>query len=371
MPSDDLLSSGKRTAMTGRKEKLDTIWYTRGPGPMATGLAYKLGWLAEEFAGDPIRIESLQESATELRRHHYDHRLPTMIREGGSIHAFGARSQGEATRVVGLTWVDEWQAILVLPDSGIHNARDLKGRRLALPTWTDHPIAAHRRATSIARGMSLQGYKGVLASASLTLEDVRLVEVDASRAARSHEANLGSGELAGLWSFHSLLDGQVDALYVKGAAAVDTAKKYGLTIGVDIDRLPDRRFRVNNGTPRPITVHQSLIDNHFDVVTRFLYQTLRAARWAPDNLDKVRQIFQSETRGSTAAVSQAYSDEALRSLYPTLDADRIDLFDQQKTFLWVHGFIDNDFALNSWIDPRPLDAAIKLLRASAEINPAR
>jgi hypothetical protein len=27
-------------------------------------------------------------------------------------------------------------------------------------------------------------------------------------------------------------------------------------VAVDLDALPDPRFRVNNGTPRPITVHQ-------------------------------------------------------------------------------------------------------------------
>lgn len=337
---------------------LGTLWYTRAPVPVATGLAYKLGWLAEEFSRDGIRIETLQESASELRRHHYDHRLPTMVREGGSIHALGARAQGEPTKVIGLTWVDESQAILVRPDSGIATAADLKGKRLALPTWTDHPIASHMRASSISRGMSLHGYKGALASAGLVLDDVRLVEVDASRAARSHEAATGSGELAGLWSFQSLMKGDVDGLYVKGAAALDAAAKYGLTVGVDLDHLPERRFRVNNGTPRPITVHQNLIDNHFEILVRLLRQTLRAADWARDNLADVRHIFEKETSGSAAAVGQAYSDEALSTLHPSLAPDRIQLLDQQKTFLWVHGFIDNDFDLADWVDDRPLRAAL-------------
>ena len=32
---------------------IDTLWFTRCPVPTATGLAYKLGWLTEEFAADP------------------------------------------------------------------------------------------------------------------------------------------------------------------------------------------------------------------------------------------------------------------------------------------------------------------------------
>ena len=345
---------------------LDRIWFTRCPVPTATGLAYKLGWLAEEFAADGLPVDTLQDSNSELRRHHYDHRLPALIREGGNLLAFGARSQGEPTRLVGLTWIEEWQTILVRPDSGISKPEHLKGKKLALPTWTDHAIASHQRGSSIARGMSLHGYKGALASAGLTFDDVEFVEVPANRSAPVEDlagGRAGNGNLAGLWALQRLLDGEVDALYVKGAAAVDAAKKLGIVVGINLDHLPERRFRVNNGTPRPITVHQSLIDDHFDVLARFLYQTLRAADWARDNLAGVRDVLQSETRGSAEAVKEAYSDDALRSLHPTLDAERLDLFEQQKKFLWLHGFIDNDFALSDWVDPRPLEAARELLKS--------
>ncbi|NEQ29330.1 MAG: hypothetical protein F6K28_62490, partial [Microcoleus sp. SIO2G3] len=37
------------------------------------------------------------------------------------------------TRVIALTWVDEYQAILTRPDSGITEPKDLHNRRLALP----------------------------------------------------------------------------------------------------------------------------------------------------------------------------------------------------------------------------------------------
>lgn len=343
---------------------LERVWFTRCPVPTATGLAYKLGWLNEEFARDGLPVETLQERAgSELRRHHYDHQLPSLIREGGNLLAIGARAQGAATRLVGLTWIDEHQAILVRPDSGIREPKDLKGRKLALPTWTDHPIPSHQRGSSIARGMSLHGYKGALSYAGLNFDDITFVEVESNRATRTATPVDGSpaATLAGLWSLHALADGDVDAVYVKGAAAVDAARQLGLVVGVNLDKLPERRFRVNNGTPRPITVHQSLIEDHFDVLVRFLYQTLRAADWARDNLAGVRAVLESETRGSAAAVSEAYSDAALRSLHPTLDGERLALFEQQKKFTWIYGFSESDFSLDEWIDERPLEAARKLL----------
>lgn len=160
-----------------------------------------------------------------------------------------------------------------------------------------------------------------------------------------------------MWAIGALAAGQVDAVYVKGASALDGAREAGVVVGIDLDKLPDRCFRVNNGTPRPITVHQDLIDNHFDYLVRFLATTLRAADWAAGNVDQVRAILQDETRGSAQAVSEAYGGDFHRTLHPTLDEERLDLFRLQKKFLLSHGFLDGDFDLDSWIDPAPLAAA--------------
>lgn len=335
------------------------LWFTRCPVPTATGIAYKLGWLTDEFAADGITLRTLQESGSELARHHYDHRLPTLIREGGNMLAFGARAQGEPTRLIGLTWIEESQLILTRPDTGIRSAADLKGRRLALPGWSRNAIPAHVRGTSIARGMSLAGYKGVLASAGLTFDDVDLVEVEdqlrniggSGRDLEPRRSGVGR-----LWPIQALVEGQVDAIYVKGASALDQAREAGLIVAIDLDALPDRRFRVNNGTPRPITVHQSLLDDHFDLVARFLAVTLRAADWVAAQPNRLREILEFETAGSPEAVDQAYA-RLHEGLHPTLDADRLALFEQQKKFLFTYGFLEADFALADWIDPRPLEAA--------------
>lgn len=353
---------------------LSELWFTRCPVPTATGIAYKLGWLTEDFARDGITVRTLQESSSELGRHHYDHRLPNLIREGGNMLSIGARAQGEPTRLVGLTWIEESQHILTRPDTGIVSAADLKGRRLALPGWTQNPIASHVRGTSIARGMSLHGYKGALAAAGLSLDDVTLVEfADRLRniggsgrdLARAHGASRGLGQL---WPIEALVAGDVDAIYVKGASALDGARAAGLVVAVDLDALPDPRFRVNNGTPRPITVHQDLLDNHFDLVVRFLAVTLRAADRVAAEPAKLREILEFETEGSAAAVDQAYA-RLHEGLHPTLDPARLALLDQQKRFLFTYGFLDADFALSDWVDSRPLDAA-RARNAASQSTPA-
>jgi ABC-type nitrate/sulfonate/bicarbonate transport system substrate-binding protein len=346
---------------------IDQIWFTRCPVPTATGLAYKLGWLDREFQPDNIRLTTLQEAGGQLAGHHYDHELLTLIREGGNLLAIPAKAQGAPTRLVGLTWIDEWQSILVRPDSDIRTPADLRGRRLALPAFRAADITSNRRGRSIARGMSLQGYKGALASAGLTLDDVRLVEVGAGRSRSEGTAGHPAQDLGQLWEgIEPLIKGDVDAVYVKGAAAADAARQHGAVVGIDLDKLPDRRFRVNNGTPRPITVHEHFLEHHFDLLVRFLHQTLRAANWARTHLAEVQQILQAETRAGSDGVKEAYRDGFHLSLAPDLSSERIELFRRQKDFQLVHGFLDRDFDLDAWIDFRPLAAARKRLEADVE-----
>ncbi|MCF1490611.1 ABC transporter substrate-binding protein [Pseudomonas sp. AA27] len=337
---------------TPKPETLERLWFTRCPVPTASGIAYKLGWLQDEFAADGLPIDTLQE-ARQLGHHHYDHQLPGLFREGGNLPALAARAAGAPTRLIGLTWIEEWQTILVRPDSDIRRPEDLRGKRLALPAWGDN------RPGSIARAMSLHGYKGALASAGLGFDDVHLVEVALLDQFDAGTPQLG---LQRLWSgLDPLVRGEVDAVYVKGAAAADAARRLGLVVGIDLDVLPDPRHRINNGTPRPITVHQRLLDEHFDLVTRFLAQTLRAADWAAGNRDALNGILEDETRAGSQGVAEAYRGDFHTTLAPDLSPQRLAYLDTQKTFLNLHGFLERDFDLADWVDHRPLQAAHDLL----------
>lgn len=353
---------------SANKPAVERIWFTRCPVPTATGLAYKLGWLTEEFARDGIPLSTLQEDArnSDLSRHHYDHELSTLIREGGNMLSIAARAQGAKTRLIGLTWIDEGQAIIARPDSGIREPKDLKGRRIALPSLIDHPIASHIRGSSIGRGMTLAGVRGALLSAGLSFDDVKFVEVEARRvSANANTAAANAQSLQNLWwGLTDLAEGRVDAVYVKGAAAVDAAKRLGVVVAIDLDTLSDRRFRVNNGTPRPITVHEDFLNDHLDLVSRFIAQSLRAADWAKDNEAGVREVLQSETRGSADGVASAYRNDFHKSLHPDLSPERLALFRKQIDFLLLHGFLERDFDLEEWTDRRPLENARKLLAES-------
>jgi 2'-hydroxybiphenyl-2-sulfinate desulfinase len=342
--------------MSTQKSDLDTLWFTRCAGggqggvPIASGIAYKLGYLQEEFAKDGFALKTIQEDGgPELRRHHYDHELPSLIREGGNLYAIPAKAQGAKTKLIGLTWIDEAQSILVRPGSDIRSPEQLVGKRLALPVYRQSDIESNRRGQSISRLQSLAGYKGALASVNRTLDDVKLIEVG-----NPVEAEKGGS----FWqSYEALKKGEVDALFTKGAPGQDAARKFGFEVGIDLDRLPSKRFRVNNGTPRPVTVHTDFLENHYDVLVRFLKQTLRAADWAKTNLKGVQEILQQETGSSAAAVAAAYRNDFNLTLAPDLSDERVELFRQQKTFLLQYGVLDRDFDYDAWIDRRPLEDA--------------
>ncbi|MCX4641915.1 MULTISPECIES: ABC transporter substrate-binding protein [unclassified Streptomyces] len=317
----------------------DTLWFTRCPVPTATGIAADQQWLTAEFAPDGIAVRSLQDADRDVdRRTHYTHALPGLFREGGNVPALWARSRGEETRLVGLTWIEERQTILVAPGSGIRGAAALRGLRIAAPR--------HRVAIDFWRAMALRGFEGALASAGLGLDDAILVDVPA-------EGHTGqwAAELA------ALQRGDVDAVYVKGALSVEAARRIGAEVALELDELPDRRHRVNNGTPRPITVHRRLLDDHPDLVDRFLAVLLRAADWAADRPDDVARILGAETGAGAEGVAGAYRTGTHRTLHPDLSEDRLALLAQQSAALHAHGFLPEPVDVRDWADPAPLHRA--------------
>ncbi|WP_051837931.1 ABC transporter substrate-binding protein [Streptomyces sp. NRRL WC-3742] len=322
----------------------DILWFTRCPVPTATGIAADQGWLAREFAADGITVRSLQDAPPEeAADHHYTHALPGLVREGGNVPALWARSRGEATRLIGLTWIEERQVVLVRAGSGITEPAQLRGLRLAIPH--------HGIAIDFWRAMALAGFHGALGRAGLTLDDAELVDVPAPP---------GGGQWAG--ELAALRDGAVDAVYVKGALAVEAARRIGAEVAVDLDALPDRRARVNNGTPRPVTVHQRLLDERPDLVARFLAVLLDAADWAADRPEEVARILRAETGAGAEGVAGAYAAGGHRTLHLDLSGERLDLLAQQERFLREWGFLAAPVDIATWAAPEPLRAARELLR---------
>ncbi len=210
--------------------KLDTLWYTRCPVPTPVGIAVQLGWIEEEFAGEGLKLGSVRDSADRsVRASHFDHNLDNSFRQGGSIPAIWARAAGRPTKLVGLTWTDEAQVILSLPESKIRTIKDLKGRRLGIATRPRDSIDFWKATT-------LRAYLVALALEGLTEKDVELVEIPRPEASFDAPGGLaGQGPGADeLLEVQALKAGKVDVVFHKGSRGLEVADAIGAHVVFDV-----------------------------------------------------------------------------------------------------------------------------------------
>lgn len=327
-----------------------TLWYTRCPVPTPLGIASRQGWIEEEFRRDRIDVRTLQdENDTKLRESHFDHWLENSFRQGGNIPAIWARSKGRATRVIGLTWTDESQVILTRPDSDIRSLADLKGKRLGVAT-RPYDLIDFWKATTI------RAYVAALRTQGLSERDVKLVELP-----RPEASGLGRERIEALTSSSealALARGQVDVIFHKGSRGLELADAIGARIVYDVGGHPDPKVRVNNGSPRTLTVDQALLDRDPSIVVRVLKKVLLAGEWAEQHRDEAIRYVARETQSSESAVIRAYGKDVHHHLKTDLAHSSVEALADFTRFLGEWKFIPQDFDVRSWIDPRPLEQAI-------------
>jgi ABC-type nitrate/sulfonate/bicarbonate transport system substrate-binding protein len=346
---------------------LDTLWYTRCPVPTGLGIALQKGWLEESFHTQNTLVKSLRESNDKaVRESHFDHTLQNSVRHGGNIPAIWARSAGRDTRVLGLSWADEAQLILTLPESGIQSAKDLKGRRFGLPKWENVQI-------DFSRAQAIRGLENALRLEGLEVSDVELVDYvitsgqSDAPAERIAGTQIFSGRRSGgqARELAGLLRGEVDAIFLKGASAAHLANLFGLHTVIDTGSHPEPLIRANNGTPRTLTVDRNLTENHFDAAVRIVDQVLRAEAWAWVHPEETRQFLARESNSSEYWVAAAYGTDAHLRLKTNLDELSINALQDFSNFLHRWKFIPNAVDVRSWIDASPLQAVLQARGAAA------
>jgi ABC-type nitrate/sulfonate/bicarbonate transport system substrate-binding protein len=328
---------------------LDILWYSRSAHPCPLGLAAQLGGFIDEFRDDPFRVFTVQESPdAAIRESHVDHHLPNFIRQGGNAPALWARSCGAKTRLIGLSWMDEFQGILTLPGSGIQSVADLAGRCLALPL-SDSLI-------DTARAEALHGFLIALRTQQLGPSDVKFSDLPVHRSSASTPNQKLPPGLFGEYArqMGALLRREVDAVYVKGARGLQAARTAQAHVVIDLRSHPDAKSRVHNGTPRPITVDEGLLKSHPEVVERFLARVLAAGEWASQHPSETVAYLARETRRSEELVVASYGPQVHQHLTTDLSTFAVDALIAHQRYLLEWGFIPRDFDIHQWIAPQPL-----------------
>jgi len=340
---------------------IDTLWYTRCSVPTPFSFAAQFGWFEEEFAKDGIAVKSLRESNNpEELASHFDHNLSNSFRQGGSVPAIWARSRGQDTRVIALSWTDEHQAIIALPGAGIGTVRDLRGRRIGIPR---HNITIdHNRASALRAFELALGFEGI------SLADVELIDLADEHLPEDGEVRRGlssGGERRHAYTneVHALATRAVDAVYVKDVRGLDVAHILGAVVVADLGFHPDPFVRISNCAPRPLTVSGELLRTRPDLVERFLARVVAAGEWARRNPDGTVRAIASETGWSERSVRRSFGPNVHEHLIANLDPASIQGLGQFVSYLAKNGFIPADFDVESWVDPGPLE------RLSASLVP--
>jgi len=332
------------------------IWYTRCGAATASALAIAKNWLQAEFYQGGTVLNSLKESHDlEILNAHYHHGLSGLFREGGNIPPIWAKAQGQDTAVIGITWLDEYQGILTLADSGIKSIEDLAGKRLALPFYHDALI-------DFQRGAALHGFVTAYSLAGLNTKDAVFVDVEARRD-RDGPASGWRRD----WEIEALLEGRVDAVFVRFVRGHRLSQDPRFHEVINLNTLADPLLRVGNGTPRPITVDRPFLQEHPDLVVRYLAVLLRTAAWAAQNPRETADLLVPASGGYTAEDVWASHGQAVhQSFTPKLTSTYIKGLETQKNFLRDWGFLHADFDFSDWIVHEPLAEAIELVRREPE-----
>lgn len=339
-----------------------TIWYTRCPVPTASGIAYQRKLFDSEFVGTDCEVHNIKELGRDQSDTHFAHTLEDSFREGGGSPPVWARSRGADTSLLGISFVEETLGLFVRSDDPIHSVRDLAGKRLALPVWPRLVMNFFRFAAKKAfvSGLELHG----LHEADAVFTDV----VETGDHYQLLNPSFADAEARQIPSYYNcqmraLLDGKVDAFFAKGGeiAAMQRESGGGIRMLYNLIEAKPLWAKVNNATPRLLTVSNSLVRERPDMVVRYARTLLKAATWAaqPQNTVEATAALALETGVTPADIDRYYTPDLHQKLKPELSMRMIETLEIMKSFLYAHGFIENNFPSRDWL-------ATDLLRAAYE-----
>jgi ABC-type nitrate/sulfonate/bicarbonate transport system substrate-binding protein len=345
-------------------------WYTRCPTATAFSLAVQLGWIDDEFRNEPeITFRALQTSKDpKVHNSHYTHTQKNSFRHGGNFPAISAQSKGSNIRVIGLSWSHSHPLILTRSDSGIRTVADLKGKRLLVLRRPKEEAVDFIAATAV------RTYEAALSSAGLSFSDVRVVDHFVERSLVSDRVQHGSREyvtfaknrkvgrnIENVWG---LLNGEADVI----VGSDNLIEVLGLHTVFDGSTLSPEKLS-NNTAPQTFAVSAELLEERPDFVARVYARVLQAVEWARNNPSAAARIVARDQGRTEQQVEDNYGAHLIDTLEIGLNPAHIQALTDVKNFALRQGFIDEDFDVAAWIDPRPLAAARSLVeerRSTAE-----
>jgi ABC-type nitrate/sulfonate/bicarbonate transport system substrate-binding protein len=334
------------------------VYYTRCPVPTATGIALDNGMFDRLLAGTPYVLRDIADAGEQYANAHYTHSIDRCLREGGASPPVWARARGAETRLLGITFMEETLGIFVRDDDPAQNVRALAGRRIGLPVWRGLAFDFWRFAAQKGFQSALRRH-GVDESAVTAVDIEEGVAAPARRGTSSSEGGPDERECNYRGQLEALLDGRIDAMFGKGLELAPLERRAGRRVRLlyDLATSPERSDRVNNSTPRLVTASARLVDEHGELVVRYMQALLRAARWAGTHAAKTRDIVSRQCAVDPQAVERYLNTGYAKHFAPELTSELRRSVDVLKSFLLRWGYLAGDFSIDDWIDPGPLRQA--------------
>jgi ABC-type nitrate/sulfonate/bicarbonate transport system substrate-binding protein len=342
------------------------VYYTVCPVASAVSIAVGRGELQAAFEGTGVRLHNIRHSPDRaVREAHYDQTQANLFREGGNIPPLWARSEGRNLRLIGVTWIEQYAAVLALPRSGIRTPADLKGKKLGLVRRPNDQI-------DYARATGLRGFLTALKVGEVDRSQVSFVDIAIDEplvAARPAAGTLSSSAFSATrlrkWDgllVKALYEGAVDAIYITGPAA-ELESVLNAHVVFDTREAADPFERINNTTPLAFTVRGELLESDPDIVAAYVAQNIRTARWAKANPGEAIRYIARDSGSAEELVPFKYSPNVVNALEPSLDESLVRYLEDQKRFLLQEGFLHSDFSIQDFVAPQPLAQARKIVDA--------
>jgi ABC-type nitrate/sulfonate/bicarbonate transport system substrate-binding protein len=336
--------------------------YTICPVLVASHIAVHKGWLEAELKKVKGSQKYLWSLPAENWLSHFNHTLPNQFRDGGNIPAIHARSEGQRTRLIGLTFSNDGGQILTRVGSGINKVADLKGRKIGLYQRAKTDRVDFWRATAD-RGILL-----ALDLAGLNRKQVEVVDLTvAGPDYPSTEPTKNSAERFGAAAtganphygaeIEALLTGKVDAIYANRGRSHLFQRDGKVKAIEDLGQHPDWTLQVAN-SPFTITVSEELAAAHPEIVVAYLRAAIKAGRWIEANRDEAADIF-GGIISYWAGKCILRSEVAKYHFVPNLSPKNLAGVEVGKQFLLDQGYIRNDVNVAQWADHTFLELALK------------
>lgn len=314
---------------------------------------------SELFAGTGYVVRNIKELDKASWDTHFNHTLDASFREGGGSPPIWARSNGAPTRLLAITFMEEVLGVYVRADDPARGIMDLAGRRCALPVWPKLIFNFFRFAAE-------KGFYSALKVHSMDETDVKFVDVvesdephhiinpDYATGAPRDDRSYYHGQLL------ALLEGRVDAIFAKGGetAQLEREARGHIRLLYDLATSPTMANRVNNSTPRLLTVSESLLLDHPEAVVRYLQTLVRAARWGQEHPREAAHAISAEAGIAVQDIAVCFEPRYPVKLMPALDANLLEALAVMKSFLLERGYINRDFSVDEWLACGPLVDAL-------------